>query len=77
MQMAKEKEHQVNADSHDSESRSALESFGLESKISTRHLNFYYGTLQALFDNNLEIAQNRVNFNMRLSFTSLGLSLLA
>ena len=60
MQMAKEKDNQLNADSYDSEARSVLESFGLESKISTRHLNFYYGTLQALFDNNLEIAKNRV-----------------
>jgi phosphate transport system ATP-binding protein len=60
MQMAKEKDNQINANSHDSESRSVLESFGLESKISTRHLNFYYGNLQALFDNNLEIANNRV-----------------
>ena len=60
MQMAKEKDNQVNADSYDSEARSILESFELESKVSVRHLNFYYGTLQALFDNNLEIAKNRV-----------------
>ncbi|MEJ2070483.1 MAG: phosphate ABC transporter ATP-binding protein PstB [Syntrophobacterales bacterium] len=60
MQMAKEKDNQVNGDSYDSEARSVLESFGLESKVSVRHLNFYYGTLQALFDNNLEIANNRV-----------------
>ena len=33
---------------------------GLESKVSTRHLNFFYGETQALFDNNLDIAQNRV-----------------
>jgi len=58
--MAKEKDNQLNADPYDSESRSVLESFGLESKISTRHLDFYYGTFQALFDNNLEIAKNRV-----------------
>jgi phosphate transport system ATP-binding protein len=60
MQMAKEKDNQVNSDSYDSEARSVLESFELESKVSARHLNFYYGTLQALFDNNLEIAKNKV-----------------
>ncbi len=31
-----------------------------EAKISTRNLNFFYGENQALFDNNLEIATNRV-----------------
>ena len=31
-----------------------------EVKIATRGLNFYYGDQQALFDNNLEIAANRV-----------------
>jgi len=31
-----------------------------KSKISTRNLSFYYGTNQVLFDNNLEIATNRV-----------------
>jgi phosphate transport system ATP-binding protein len=31
-----------------------------EAKISTRDLNFFYGEHQALFDNNLEIAANRV-----------------
>lgn len=30
------------------------------SKVSVRHLNFYYGELQALFDNNLEVPQNQV-----------------
>jgi phosphate transport system ATP-binding protein len=30
------------------------------SKISVRHLNFYYGEHQALFDNDLEIAAHRV-----------------
>ena len=29
-------------------------------KISVRHLNFYYGNHQALFDNNIEIYRNRV-----------------
>ncbi|MEJ5329261.1 MAG: phosphate ABC transporter ATP-binding protein PstB [Desulfobaccales bacterium] len=37
-----------------------LASFGLTSKVATRHLNFYYGDTQALFDNNLDIALNRV-----------------
>ncbi len=31
-----------------------------EAKISARNLNFFYGEKQALFDNNLEIAANRV-----------------
>lgn len=31
-----------------------------EIKISVRHLNFYYGDKQAIFDNNLDIAANRV-----------------
>jgi phosphate transport system ATP-binding protein len=31
-----------------------------EAKISTRNLNFFYGGHQALFNNNLEIAANRV-----------------
>ena len=30
------------------------------SKIAVRHLNFFYGSQQALFDNNMEIAQNAV-----------------
>jgi phosphate transport system ATP-binding protein len=42
------------------ESARVLAEFGLESKITTRHLDFYYGENQALFDNNLDIAQNRV-----------------
>ncbi len=33
---------------------------GPQSKIAVRHLTFFYGTEQALFDNNLEIAQNCV-----------------
>jgi phosphate transport system ATP-binding protein len=37
-----------------------LASFGLKSKVATRHLNFYYGDTQALFDNNLDIAEHRV-----------------
>ncbi len=31
-----------------------------DSKISARGLNFFYGEHQALFDNNLEVAENRV-----------------
>lgn len=33
---------------------------GTTSKISVRKLNFYYGTHQALFDNNIELLANRV-----------------
>jgi phosphate transport system ATP-binding protein len=43
-----------------SESERVLKNLGLKSKIATRHLDFYYGENQALFDNNLDIAQNRV-----------------
>jgi len=32
----------------------------LETKISVRHLDFYYGDKQVLFDNTLDIAKNRV-----------------
>jgi phosphate transport system ATP-binding protein len=60
MQMAKKRENQVNNNSYDSEARSLLESLGLASKVSARHVNFYYGDFQALFDNNLEIAENKV-----------------
>jgi len=37
-----------------------LSSLGLESKVAVRHLNFYYGEVQALFDNTLDIAKHRV-----------------
>jgi phosphate transport system ATP-binding protein len=37
-----------------------LESLGLAAKLSVRHLNFYYGENQALFDNNLDIAEHQV-----------------
>ncbi|MFZ5450079.1 MAG: phosphate ABC transporter ATP-binding protein PstB [Thermodesulfobacteriota bacterium] len=37
-----------------------LKSLGLPAKLSVRHLNFYYGDHQALFDNNLDIAEHRV-----------------
>jgi phosphate transport system ATP-binding protein len=61
MQMAKEKDqNQENPQASASESQEVLESLGVPSKVSTRHLNFYYGELQALFDNNLEIAENKV-----------------
>ena len=42
------------------ESARILADLGLESKITTRHLDFYYGETQALFDNSLDVAQNRV-----------------
>jgi phosphate transport system ATP-binding protein len=42
------------------ESARILAELGLESKITTRHLDFYYGETQALFDNNLNIAKNQV-----------------
>jgi phosphate transport system ATP-binding protein len=41
-------------------SEAILAQHGLTSKVSTRKLNFYYGNTQALFDNNLDIAQHRV-----------------
>ena len=42
------------------ESEACLARLGLTSKVATRHLNFFYGDNQALFDNNLDIAENRV-----------------
>jgi len=39
---------------------SYFENTGSRSKISVRNLNFYYGDHQALFDNNLDIAEHRV-----------------
>jgi phosphate transport system ATP-binding protein len=33
---------------------------GVPSKLAVRHLNFYYGDNQALFDNNLDIAEHQV-----------------
>jgi phosphate transport system ATP-binding protein len=42
------------------ESARLLGQFGLESKIATRGLNFFYGPTQALFDNDLDIAKHRV-----------------
>jgi phosphate transport system ATP-binding protein len=61
MQMAREKDqNQEDSQASGSESQAILEGLGVPSKVSTRHLNFYYGEMQALFDNNLEIAGNRV-----------------
>lgn len=37
-----------------------LAELGLRAKLSVRHLNFYYGEHQALFDNNLDIAEHQV-----------------
>ncbi len=42
------------------ESEALLARLGLTSKVATRHLNFFYGDNQALFDNNLDIAEQRV-----------------
>ncbi|HUX08178.1 MAG TPA: phosphate ABC transporter ATP-binding protein PstB [Acidobacteriota bacterium] len=41
-------------------SRTAVKFDALPSKISVSHLNFYYGKIQALHDNNLEFKQNYV-----------------
>ncbi|MHB8070282.1 MAG: phosphate ABC transporter ATP-binding protein PstB [Desulfobaccales bacterium] len=42
------------------ESAAVLTRLGLSSKVATRHLDFFYGDNQALFDNNLDIAAHRV-----------------
>ena len=42
------------------ESEALLARLGLASKVATRHLDFFYGDNQALFDNNLDIAEHRV-----------------
>ncbi len=60
MQMAKEKDQHQEDQAPASEAREVLDSLGVISKVSTRHLNFYYGEIQALFDNNLEIAEHKV-----------------
>ncbi|MCK9375347.1 MAG: phosphate ABC transporter ATP-binding protein PstB [Syntrophobacterales bacterium] len=41
-------------------SEALLAKLGLTSKVAVRHLDFYYGDKQALFDNNLDIAEHRV-----------------
>ncbi len=42
------------------ESAALLARLGLTSKVTIRHLDFYYGSTQALFDNNLDIPEHRV-----------------
>jgi phosphate transport system ATP-binding protein len=37
-----------------------LKELGVTTKLAVRHLNFYYGETQALFDNNLDIAEHQV-----------------
>jgi len=37
-----------------------LKALGIPSKLAVRHLDFYYGDNQALFDNNLDIAEHQV-----------------
>jgi phosphate transport system ATP-binding protein len=37
-----------------------LKGLGIPTKLAVRHLNFYYGETQALFDNNLDIAEHQV-----------------
>ena len=37
-----------------------LRTLDLTTKLAVRHLNFYYGENQALFDNNLDIAEHQV-----------------
>jgi phosphate transport system ATP-binding protein len=56
----KETQNQGAALAPTDESREVLKGLGVPAKVSTRHLNFYYGSLQALFDNNLDIAEHRV-----------------
>lgn len=41
-------------------SEALLKELGLTTKLAVRHLNFYYGENQALFDNNLDIAEHQV-----------------
>ena len=41
-------------------SEALLKELGLSTKLAVRHLNFYYGENQALFDNNLDIAEHQV-----------------
>jgi phosphate transport system ATP-binding protein len=60
-------DHPVADDSHNSKgseevfaSAALLTRLGIPAKLSVRHLNFYYGEHQALFDNNLDIAEHQV-----------------
>lgn len=48
------------ADVVDEESATAFSGSQSSTKIIARQVNFYYGAQQALFDNNIEIARNRV-----------------
>jgi phosphate transport system ATP-binding protein len=41
-------------------SEALLKELGLTTKLAVRHLNFYYGETQALFDNNLDIGEHQV-----------------
>jgi phosphate transport system ATP-binding protein len=41
-------------------SQALLKELGLTTKLAVRRLNFYYGEHQALFDNNLDIAEHHV-----------------
>jgi phosphate transport system ATP-binding protein len=41
-------------------SEALLKKLGIPSKLAIRHLDFYYGDHQALFDNNLDIAEHEV-----------------
>jgi phosphate transport system ATP-binding protein len=60
MQMA-EKLPVIDCRDEDSiESGETLARLGLPSKVAIRHLDFFYGDNQALFDNNLDIAEHRV-----------------
>ncbi len=60
MQMAEKLPIIEPQDEGSGESETCLARLGLTSKVATRHLNFFYGDNQALFDNNLDIAEQRV-----------------
>lgn len=60
MQMARKLPNAPAGDNSQAESALVLAQTGQESKVATRHLNFYYGETQALFDNNLDIAKHQV-----------------
>jgi len=52
--------HQTGGTEENFPSAVLLKSLGLPTKLSVRHLNFYYGETQVLFDNNLDIAEHQV-----------------
>ena len=60
MQMAAKLSVNDQPDTDFTESGALLARLGLASKVATRHLDFFYGDNQALFDNNLDIAEHRV-----------------